>query len=359
MDTGHLPFCVRNTKLVLFWTFWDESCVKNQVICNIAGEIWKSTYIFNITQLPERCEIITVAQFAFDRIEGHQILESDKGTITSLVEANKTVYTRIGFVYEDDWPTIFDPPDAGVFQKDFFEPLINFLNASKVNGILIYCEYIYDITIIDFAVKLSNFVSAVKNKTDNLIVGLIISGSYYENFPNNSLFDFSITNEVLDLYVINWSALNLCDNDTVKYGLSPITSNISDMVTIEQVNGGVTNSSMDKSKIHAMIEMLPVIPKNLVPKNPGCITTYSIYCSSTNPTNSSQWCTNPSKLSYDQGAYAKQYYVGIVLELLDTEDYEGFCECGKFPVSNLIIDGWTASPFKTCPKLDHNLTDFN
>ncbi|XP_022168501.1 uncharacterized protein LOC111032462 [Myzus persicae] len=332
----------------------DDSGVKNQVICNLVGEIWKSTYVFNITQLPERCDIIAVAQFAFDRTEGDQILESDKGIITSLVEAKKTVYTSIGFVCEDDWPAIFDPPDTGVFQKDFFDPLINLLNASKVNGILIYCKYIYDVPVIDFAVKLSNFVSAVKNKTDNLIVGLIITGSYYFNFPNNSLFDFSITNEALDLYIIDWSNLNICDNDTVKYGLSPITSNILDMVTIEQVNGGITNSSMDKSKIYAMIQMLPVIPKKLVPKSPWCITTYSIYCSSTNPTNLSQWCTNPSKLSYDQGAYAKQSYVGIALEHLDTEDYEGFCDCEKFPVTNLIIDGWTASPFKTCPKLDHN-----
>ncbi|XP_022168389.1 uncharacterized protein LOC111032392 [Myzus persicae] len=338
------------------FTVQDGSGTEKQVICNIAGGIFKSTYVFNITQLPERCDIITVAQFAFDRDDSinNQILESDKGIITSLVQANKTVFTRIGFVYDDDFPTIFDPPDTDIFQKNIFGPLINFLNTAKVNGILINCEYIYDVTIVDFEVKLSKFVSAIKDKTNNLIVGLIISGSYYYNFPNNSLFDFSITNEVLDLYIINWSTLNICDKDTVKYGLSPITSNITDMVTIEQVNSGVTNSSMDKSKIYAMIQVYPVIPTNLVPKGSRSISTYSIYCNSTDPATSSQWCNNPTKLSYDQGAYAETSYVGIVLEQLDTDDYGGCCECEKFPVTNLIIDGWTASPFKTCPKLDHN-----
>ncbi|XP_022168289.1 uncharacterized protein LOC111032320 [Myzus persicae] len=329
-----------------------DSGVKNQVICNIVGQKL-ATLEFNITHLPERCDIFTVAKFALDDQTGDGISESDKGTITSLVKANKTVYTSIGLLYNDNvdsWTAILDPMDASNFQDSFFDPLIKFLNASKVNGILIDCQDIYDITIIDFAVKLSNFVSAVKNKTDNLIVGLIISGSYYENFPNNSLFDFSITNEVLDLYVINWSALNICDNDTVKYGLSPITSNISDMVTIEQVTNGVTNSSMDNSKIYAMIQMLPEIPTN--PHDVAI--TYLEYCNSTDPATSSQWCNNPTKLSYDQGAYAKQYYVGIVLEQLDTDDYLGCCECGKFLVSNQIIDGWTARPFKTCPKLDHN-----
>ncbi|XP_022168390.1 uncharacterized protein LOC111032393 [Myzus persicae] len=122
----------------------------------------------------------------------------------------------------------------------------------------------------------------------------------------------------------------------------------------EKVNSGVTNSSMDKSKIYAMIQVYPIIPITIVPEGSRSDSTYSIYCNSTDPATSSQWCTNPSKLSYDQGAYAKQYYVGIVLEQLDTDDYLGCCECGKFLVSNQIIDGWTARPFKTCPKLDHN-----
>jgi len=39
------------------------------VICVIVGEVWKSSsgYVFNITELPERCDIITVGQFALDR----------------------------------------------------------------------------------------------------------------------------------------------------------------------------------------------------------------------------------------------------------------------------------------------------
>ncbi|XP_022168360.1 uncharacterized protein LOC111032372 [Myzus persicae] len=338
-------------------TTQDDSGVKNQVICNIAGRIWRSTYVFNISQLPERCDIITIGEYAFDRnggIDVH-IKESDKGTIRSLVEANKPVYTHVGFQSTVDWCSIFDPSDKDIFQKQIFDPLVSFLNTFKVNGIIINLKYIYKNTMDDYANKISTFVTNIKKKVNKLIVCLLIAGSNYQYFINDTLFDFTITNKVLDLYIIDWSLLNICDNDTVKCGLSPITSNISDMVTIEQVNSGVNNSSMDKSKIYARMQIFPVIPKKLLSKDATyCITTYSIYCSSTDSTNSSQWCTNPSKLSYDQGAYAKQSYVGIVLDQLDTDDYEGCCECGKFPVSNQIIDGWTASPFKTCPKLDHN-----
>jgi len=67
-----------------------------------------------------------------------------------LIEANKPVYTRIGFVYKDDWSSIFDPPDAGAFQKKIFVPLVNFLNTIKVNGILINCEYIYNVSKIGY-----------------------------------------------------------------------------------------------------------------------------------------------------------------------------------------------------------------
>ncbi|XP_003246843.3 uncharacterized protein LOC100569633 isoform X1 [Acyrthosiphon pisum] len=337
-------------------TTQDSTVVENQIICNIAGSVWTSTYVFDINQLPERCNIITIGQYAFDRDDGTntRIMESDKDVIRTLIEANKPVYTRIGFVYKDDWSSIFDPPDADVFQTEIFDPLVNFLNTIKVNGLLINCEFIYNnVDIDDFAQKMSNFVTAIKEKVDKLIVGLIISGWYYESFSDNTLFDFSITNKALDLYIINWSILNDCEEDKDKTGMTPITSTTPNTTTIEQVTCAVSNSDMDKSKIYAMIQMLPVIPKNLVPEGEKRISTYSIFCAS-GQADSSQWCTNPPKLSYDQGAYAKTFYVGIVLQQLDTDDYESKCECGPFPVSNVIIDGWTGCPFNDCPKLDRS-----
>ncbi|XP_029347278.1 uncharacterized protein LOC100569633 isoform X2 [Acyrthosiphon pisum] len=299
-------------------TTQDSTVVENQIICNIAGSVWTSTYVFDINQLPERCNIITIGQYAFDRDDGTntRIMESDKDVIRTLIEANKPVYTRIGFVYKDDWSSIFDPPDADVFQTEIFDPLVNFLNTIKVNGLLINCEFIYNnVDIDDFAQKMSNFVTAIKEKVDKLIVGLIISGWYYESFSDNTLFDFSITNKALDLYIINWSILNDCEEDKDKTGMTPITSTTPNTTTIEQVT--------------------------------------CAFCAS-GQADSSQWCTNPPKLSYDQGAYAKTFYVGIVLQQLDTDDYESKCECGPFPVSNVIIDGWTGCPFNDCPKLDRS-----
>lgn len=67
-----------------------------------------------------------------------------KGAIKILIEANKPVYLRIGFVYKDDWSLVFDPADADVFQKTMFDPLINFLTATKVNGLLINCVDLYE-----------------------------------------------------------------------------------------------------------------------------------------------------------------------------------------------------------------------
>ncbi|XP_060866178.1 uncharacterized protein LOC132941939 [Metopolophium dirhodum] len=308
--------------------------------------------------LPERCDIIDVGQYAFDRDNGvdTHIKESDKDIIRTLVEANKTVYTRIGFRGgKDEWIPIFNPTDEKVFQKQTFDPLVNFLNTFKINGLIINCEDIYSIATDDIDKKISNFVSAIKSKVDKLIVGITISGKSYKKFENNTLFDFTITNQVLDLYIINWAYLNDCEKDTVKTGMSPVTSANPNVTTIAKVSSSVANSKMEKSKIYGMVQLLPYIPTKLLSKESMyCITTYSIYCSSTNKANSSQWCTDPSQLLYDQGVHAKNVYVGIVLEQLDTDDYERKCECGPFPVTNIVLDGWTGSPFKTCPKLDQN-----
>jgi len=38
------------------------------------------------------------------------------GIIRALVNANKLVYTRIGFAQTDEWNTIFDPSDNNEFQ---------------------------------------------------------------------------------------------------------------------------------------------------------------------------------------------------------------------------------------------------
>jgi len=69
--------------------------------------------------------------------------------IKTLVAANKNVYTRIGFEGTDDWGSIFNPSDANVFQTTKFDPLINFLNTFKINGILINCPNLYDVSKIE------------------------------------------------------------------------------------------------------------------------------------------------------------------------------------------------------------------
>jgi len=46
--------------------------------------------VFDINQLPERCDIITVGQYAFDRDDGIniRITESDKGNYIQLIYTN-------------------------------------------------------------------------------------------------------------------------------------------------------------------------------------------------------------------------------------------------------------------------------
>jgi hypothetical protein len=53
-----------------------------------------------------------------------------------------------------------------------------------------------------------------------------------------------------------------------------------------------------------------------------------------------------------QGAYVAEFYSGIFIETLDSDDFKCKCGCKKFPVTNLVIDGWENSDFTTCPKLD-------
>jgi len=66
-----------------------------------------------------------------------------KGIIKILREANKDVYIRIGFMKIEDWSSLFDPLDTGTFQKEMFDPLVNYLKTFKVNGIIIDFFSIY------------------------------------------------------------------------------------------------------------------------------------------------------------------------------------------------------------------------
>ncbi|XP_026822234.1 uncharacterized protein LOC113561194 [Rhopalosiphum maidis] len=326
----------------------DESNA-DPVICNIAGQMWNSSYIFNINELPGRCDIFIVGQFAFDRDDCTYVMEADENIIQSLSEANKIVFLSIGFIDEDDWGTIFDPPDIDLYNTQKFNPLVDFLNKYKIGGLIINCRDIY-VKIENLAQKIGDFAASIKKEIDGLIVGLIITGLNYEMFPNNTLFDFTFTNDILDTYFIDFSFLNECNENSKKTGTSPITSET--MTSIEQVTCAVMSSSMDKSKIYALIQVTVTIPKSLVAEFDKEITTYSIYCGSNDLANSHQLCVNPSKLSYDQGAYAKQFYIGIFLDSLDADDYECSCGCGKFPVSNTIIDGWKSCTFTECSKID-------
>jgi len=69
-----------------------------------------------------------------------------KAIVTSLVEAQMTVYTRIGFVCGDDWNSLFNATDQNKFQIEMFDPLVNFLNEFKINGIIIDFLSIYDVS---------------------------------------------------------------------------------------------------------------------------------------------------------------------------------------------------------------------
>jgi len=66
--------------------------VKNQIICYVSGRAWKSTYVFDLCKLPERCDVISVGQYAFDRdygIDTH-VMESDKRNYKQLLSFNCT-----------------------------------------------------------------------------------------------------------------------------------------------------------------------------------------------------------------------------------------------------------------------------
>jgi len=60
-----------------------------------------------------------------------------------LSEANKIVFLSIGFIDEDDWSSIFDPPDIDLYNTQKFNPLVEFLNKYKIGGLIINCRDIY------------------------------------------------------------------------------------------------------------------------------------------------------------------------------------------------------------------------
>lgn len=65
-----------------------------------------------------------------------------KGSIKTLVENERVVYTVIGFMHEDLWWNEFFPPD----QEEYVvmrDKLVTFLAASKISGIILDTPKLY------------------------------------------------------------------------------------------------------------------------------------------------------------------------------------------------------------------------
>ncbi|XP_025190485.1 uncharacterized protein LOC112591049 isoform X2 [Melanaphis sacchari] len=314
----------------------------NEIICSFAGNVWVSTYKFNVSEIPDDCDVINMGQYNFD---------INDGAMRALKTANKVVYIQLGFYSGDDWPSILAPQDEEQFKKETMGPLVNFLNAYKISGLLLNIYRIYDI-MENFPQKLSTFISQIKQQVKHKIkFGLLIYAYSDTNFLNTSSFDFTITNKVLDMYIINFVNLNVCDSEAKQYGVAPITCPSPNMMTMEQVTSSVTSSKMDKSKIYTWLQSLILMPEDQPLIFDKKVTSYSAYCS-IHTKNSSIWCQNPSQLSYDQAAFVKKNYQGIIIECLDADDFNSSCGCGQFPVTKAFISGWKSTPLTPCPRLD-------
>jgi len=59
--------------------------------------VWRSTYVFDISILPERCDIIDIGQFAFNRDNGvdTHVKESDKGNFKQLQSCKEYLFEKI------------------------------------------------------------------------------------------------------------------------------------------------------------------------------------------------------------------------------------------------------------------------
>ncbi|XP_026823368.1 uncharacterized protein LOC113561251 [Rhopalosiphum maidis] len=347
------PLSVRPAAVFILSIFYYYPLILTQdakpVVCFLAGEMWNSRgtgYVFNVNELPEPCDIFIVGQFPMDLGDDVGIIKQDENAMISLIESNKIVYLRIGFKYQQDWYSILYPEDANQVKTQKFDLIVNFLKKHNIRGLFMWFPFLLDGDIPNVSQKLSDFVTSIKNEVDGLKVGIEFYA--FDQISNKTRIDFTLINEVIDHFVIDLTNLNACDENSKKYGLDPISSET--MLSIDTITNIVTKSTVDQSKLFAKIQASVIKPSDLVEKGALTITTYSKYCDDQEDT--SRWCGNPSKLSYDQGAYVAQFYSGLFIENLDADDFLCKCGCKKFPVTNLIIDGWKKCDFTTCPKLD-------
>ncbi|XP_025201721.1 uncharacterized protein LOC112599156 [Melanaphis sacchari] len=269
--------------------------------------------------------------------------------VKTLLNAKKVVYTKIGFYNKPDWHSIFVPENEENYKKTIMDPLVNFINSFSISGIVIYFRYIH----LDKTVSpkdYTSFVNRLKQEVKHKIkVGLVIHGAFYQQYSNTSSFDFTITNEALDMYYIIFTYINFCNSVTKKCGVAPIKSPNPNITSMEIITSAVTNSTMDKTKIYAVLQCTVRITRGQPLVLKKIITTYSTYCS-INTTNSSLWCASPSQLSYDQAAYSKKNFKGIYLEVLDGDDFNSSCGCGQFPVTKAYISGWKSTKLTPCSR---------
>ncbi|XP_026816711.1 uncharacterized protein LOC113556140 [Rhopalosiphum maidis] len=246
------------------------------------------------------------------------------------------------------------------------EQLSLFLQNNSVSGIILKdLDYNYDDHLpftIDttFYTHLKDYILSMKQSSTDLKIGLYVNASniisYSIDTSTQDFFNFTILNDAVDFYIIEFDGFNPC-NDKFRGGIVPLCGPKSLVSFTSAFNSTMIPSN--KTYIQFSVNPNPDAAENNLPIN-GI--TYQKLCEDSKY--QKLWCADNSDSLYYKGRFAKETInaQGIVVKYIDAIDPAGSCNCdskNQFITFQMMLRGFTqADPIKDCSPIN-NLTAVN
>ncbi|KAL5236161.1 hypothetical protein ACI65C_003571 [Semiaphis heraclei] len=203
----------------------------------------------------------------------------------------------------------------------------------------------------------SAYISAIKSLNPDLTIGLYLSAANLAisvNEGNESIFwfDFPKINGIVDFYLIEFITFNECCIDLLRLGITPYTSTIPSIMTLEKFGVAFKKSNIDKQKVFFEFLISPIsIPDEMIHFE-YCQLSYNEYCENKED-NHAKWCIDNNDILYQKGKFAKQFSKGFVARAIDLVDRDNKCKCGnKYITFTMLLKGYNGDEQLTCKAFD-------
>ncbi|KAL4107231.1 hypothetical protein QTP88_017614 [Uroleucon formosanum] len=205
----------------------------------------------------------------------------------------------------------------------------------------------------DFHKNFTAYIKTIKTVNPGLEIGFYLSAiNLVDNIldmTSSEWFDFVKLNDVLDFYLIEFTTLNLCMDNILHGGITPIDWPGDDyIVTLNNFAESFEQCTIDKEKVYFEFLISPIANNELKDDYCPCEMSYDEYCGNRGKYES-KWCVDTQDALYEKGKFAKKYSKGFVGRDIDLVDRGDKCKCdNKYITFYMMLRGYNNEDPLTC-----------